>query len=399
MQGLRDSVTNLILAAVSLLAAYAFAEVIAAKLLLTRTPLNRQEFLSDSLRVLAQSSKDGVAPRPGYIALAGDSYAAGAGDWLLEADPSANGPFHSAHVLHERTGRDVISLGHSAWGSLDGFVSGPRSVLDCINRLALFDVPEPGLMLLYFYEGNDLEDNLRDVRVRFLPTYDNARLRDPAYFRTFIDARTALARTRCGVADNLVFRGFLARRGQGAPSSWEGAAPPVPAIEEGTGESRENLALVAGGPVALPLGLQSPALDLGDQEVDLGLYVLDQSMSAARAAFPRSRMALVYVPSPLSSYTIVSDLVSVQVYEPGAAESYPKALLRERSDSLARRVALVCARNGLPFIDPRPDLRSAAQAGFVHGPRDWKHFNRRGNTVLAEAIARELGRIEGLPPG
>ena len=62
------------------------------------------------------------------------------------------------------------------------------------------------------------------------------------------------------------------------------------------------------------------------------------------------------------------------------------------------RVARVCASSGLAFIDPRPDLRSATQTGFVHGPRDWKHFNRRGYTVLAEAIAHELGRVEGPPP-
>ena len=198
-------------------------------------------------------------------------------------------------------------------------------------------------------------------------------------------------------AENLVFRGFLARRAPGAPSSFEAAPTPVPAIGVGSGEPRENLALVAGQPRALPLGLQSPALDLSEEELDLALYVLEQSVHAARASFPRSPMALVYVPSPLSSYTILSDRVSVQVYEPGAADTYPTALLRERSESIARRVARVCASGGLAFIDPRPDLRSATQTGFVHGPRDWKHFNRRGYTVLAEAIAHELGRVEGPP--
>ena len=75
-------------------------------LLLPHTPLRLQIFLPDGVRVLAQSSKDARLPES-YVALAGDSYAQGRGDWLLGQNPNGNGPFHSAHILHDRTGRDV----------------------------------------------------------------------------------------------------------------------------------------------------------------------------------------------------------------------------------------------------------------------------------------------------
>lgn len=73
------------------------------------------------------------------------------------------------------------------------------------------------MVLLYFYEGNDLDDNLRDIRTRYLGHYDPARVRDPEYFRRFMDARTAEACAHCEVADNLVFGQLFSGRTPQAP--------------------------------------------------------------------------------------------------------------------------------------------------------------------------------------
>jgi hypothetical protein len=388
-RALRDAAANLALGLASALLTYGACEVVAAKLFLDRTPLNRQEFLSNALRVLAQSSKRGITPRPGFIALAGDSYAAGAGDWLLETDPGSNAPFHSAHVLYQRTGRDVISFGYSAWGSLDGFATGPRWLRACLNRLWLFGVPEPGWVLLYFYEGNDLDDNVRDIRTRYLGHYDTARMRDPEYFGRFIEDESKEACGRCRLADNLVFARLFARKAGQGLSAPEGGPQDLPATAVASGQARANAVLIDGRRVAIPSGLQSPALDLTDGERDLALYVLEQSVRAARATFARSRVALVYIPSPLSSYAIASDRVSIQTYEPGAPDECPMGLVSAGSDAIATAVAGICSRNGLEFIDARPAVRRATGHELLHGPRDWKHFNRRGYTVLAETIVRE----------
>lgn len=146
-------------------------------------------------------------------------------------------------------------------------------------------------------------------------------------------------------------------------------------------------------PSTFPTGAPD-ALELTDDERDLALYVLEQSVRAARASFARSQLALVYIPSPLSSYAIASERVSMQAHEPGAREEYPVGLLSPRSDAIAKTVAQICSRNGLAFIDARPAVRRAIEHELLHGPRDWKHFNRRGYTVLAEAIVGELARLE-----
>jgi hypothetical protein len=63
-----------------------------------------------------QNSKDHYVPHD-YIALLGDSYAAGVGDWLLAGGGLSDKPYHSANVIHDLTHRDVASFGRVNIGS------------------------------------------------------------------------------------------------------------------------------------------------------------------------------------------------------------------------------------------------------------------------------------------
>src|SRR4029453_18513081 len=105
---------------------YLFSEFILFPIFLNRIPLRYHGYLSDSIWILAQSSKDGVIPED-YVALVGDSYAQGAGDWLLSSYPWTNQDYSSAHVLYRFLNRDVISFGRGRSGSLRGIVAQPVS--------------------------------------------------------------------------------------------------------------------------------------------------------------------------------------------------------------------------------------------------------------------------------
>jgi hypothetical protein len=89
---------RLVLVGGSLLLSYLLLEFVWFRLFLPHVPLKLHAYLDSEIRLLAQSSKRGLVPED-YVALVGDSYAQGRGDWLLEADPNRNGPFASAHVL------------------------------------------------------------------------------------------------------------------------------------------------------------------------------------------------------------------------------------------------------------------------------------------------------------
>ena len=359
--------------------------------LLPQVPLKLQAALHHGLRVFAQSSKAGLEPRD-YVALVGDSYAQGFGDWLLDADPSGNGEFHSAHLIHDWTGRDVVTFGAAGAGSLDGLVTEPITRSEWVNAGARLHLDPPRDALIYFYEGNDLDDNLKDLRLRYAPHYDPAHLRDRAYFRSFVD-EVAIGSSPLHLEavhhrpwDDLLFVRGLPRLISFSFRHWAGGQD----REKRWPPGRVNRARVDGRETALPDDLQAPALELDADEIDRALWVFEESLARLRDAWAGTRLCVVYVPSPLASYELVSQEVSIQSYE-GRGSEYPAALVTQRSDAIAKRIAEIARAEGVGFVDARPLLREASARALVHGPRDWEHFNRRGYEALARAALQALG--------
>lgn len=393
---MRDLAKNLALALASLLFMLGIVEFAVMPFAFPLVPLKLHAAFPRGVRVLAQSSKAGAVPHD-YIALLGDSYAQGAGDWLLEVNPNRNPPFHTAHLLRERTGRDVISFGASGAGSLRALVTEPAGVLGYLHETALFGLDDPALFLVYFYEGNDVEDNVRELALRWDPQHDRGTLKDPAAFRTFLETKVIgespieIDRRGFRFTDNfLLTRAVL--RGIGAVLRRE-----VPEDFEVLDWSQRetNRAEIAGREVPLPDHLQSPALMLSEVDLDAGLHVFEQALAFLRERFPRVSTIVVYLPSPLSAYRITSAEVSIQV-EPGQPAIHPRDALITRSDRICRFVADASQRHGAGFLDSRHTLWPLASQQPIHGPLDWKHLNRRGQQALVEAILPALAG--GEPP-
>lgn len=393
---MRDLAKNLALALASLLFALGLVEFVVMPFAFPLVPLKLHAAFPRGARVLAQSSKAGAVPHD-YIALLGDSYAQGAGDWLLDANPNRNPPFHSAHLLREQSGRDVISFGASGAGSLRALVTEPAGVLDYLRRTLRFQLDDPALFLVYFYEGNDVEDNVEELALRWDPRHERAALRDPAAFRTFLDevviAESPFERDRRAFrfTDNfLLTRALL--RGIGALLRRE-----VPGDFEVLDWSRRetNRAEIGGEAVPLPDRLQAPALGLPDADLEDGLTVFERSLAFLRERFPAVPVIVVYLPSPLSAYRIVSTEVSIQT-KPGLPAIHPRDAVASRSDRICGFVSTAARTHGAGFLDSRHSLWPVSLRQPIHGPRDWKHLNRVGQEALVEAILPALG-AESLP--
>ncbi len=382
---------NLLLLAGSVLLAYLVFEFALFPGILPELPLNKQEYLSREARILAQSSKDGPTPRPGYIALLGDASASGMGDWLLDVDPAARPDYASAHVLYQFTHRDVLSFGRTRAGSVAGILVQPLASLRFLRSLWRYDMPTPGTVLVYFCEGNDLAENLRAVQRR-VPPGEIPGLADPARAREFVRAMVEEETPEPPLLANLLFGRFLLKAagrailgGPRGQDEDQAAGPELPV--------RINRASVDGAVVELPNYLEGPALELSDAELAVALAVLDASLDelAGRPEFASAGKAVVYLPSPLSCYDLATDTVHAQRATPGE-NRFPAKLARKRGEYIARAVRDAALAHGLDFIDPRPALREAARAAFIHGPRDWRHLNHTGYTVLAKAIAAKLAQ-------
>ena len=153
---------NLILLLVSIFLIITFGEWLYPKFM-DKLPLRLYGLVDKDLRVLAQSSKKNQIPRD-YIALTGDSYAVGAGDWLNQVlgNHFWDSPDYSvAHLIHKKTGIDVVSFGRSGAGSFDGIWLEPVTQFLYINSIRDYKLSPPKHLLIYFYEGNDVYDNIQ----------------------------------------------------------------------------------------------------------------------------------------------------------------------------------------------------------------------------------------------
>jgi hypothetical protein len=117
--------------------------------------------------------------------------------------------------------------------------------------------------------------------------------------------------------------------------------------------------------------------------------VFEQAVLYLKNFFSRSKIRIVYVPSTLESYEIASVEVDIQSLE-NRARRFPSTFLARRSLALRGLIRSVAQKHNLVFVDSTPFVRNASEQEFVHGPKEWRHFNRRGYEALSRAAIYAL---------
>lgn len=382
---------------------YLLLEVLTA-VFLPYMPLRLQGYLPRAIGILAQSSKNGLKPK-NYVALFGDSYAVGLGEWYQSVNKWRNPDFGAQHILHKRTGRDVLTFGQSGAGSLGGMVASPINGFRYLDSTSFFRLDKPESILAFFFEGNDLNNNFKEIERRFREKekYDMKKLYDKAYFRKFIqeviiDKDRAYAEEIKSFRwyDNLVFLKFMrnmissdlekvmGKRSKNTEEDEE-KAKKVKHGKKSSAEMQINRVLVNGKEVAVPDRLQSPALELSEKEIELSVYVFEQSLDYWRQFFKGSKIFVVYIPSPLSSYELASEKVSIQTYH-GRDKIYEAGDVAKKNALISSRLKKITEEKNCVFINTTEAIRNASKTKLLHGPKEWKHFNKDGYTVFSEAI-------------
>ena len=132
----------------------------------------------------------------------------------------------------------------------------------------------------------------------------------------------------------------------------------------------------------LPGHLQSPALELTRRDLERATLIYERSLVSLQNLLPGTPVLVVYLPSPLSSYRLLGTEVSIQQYLPGTAAHYARERVSEYSNTICQLIRAATIRYGAGFLDLRPAILATSASEFVHGPRDFKHFNQKGMEVL-----------------
>ena len=372
MSPARSRLANTALVLLSLAVTYLAASFFLFRVLIGELPINLRPHFPDLAEVFAQTSKRATVPRD-YIALLGDSYAEGQGDGLLNANGDRTKLQHSAHVLHRLTGRDVISLGIGGAGSAQAMVRQPTRVL----RDGCFLYPRiepPRGIFVYFYEGNDLDENGYIVNM----AAQNGTVTRENLTRSIAEHYAAPPTRRCFT--DLAETGV--KMAQFLLSNTDG-------FENLRRPSAHNKVMAGGAPHAAPT-LQKPPVELGPQATDASLLVFDVALDWLMRNFSAA-ITVVYLPSPAAIYRHADAAVDVYWRWP-LMEVQPilAADIYAASQRTCEQIRTLTLAHRARFIDMRPALRAAAASTVIHGPRDWNHFNDAGYRVLGETLAKTI---------
>jgi hypothetical protein len=369
----KSALANAALVLVSVTLTYLAASFLIFRFFLPELSLNLRPHFPDRAEVFAQTSKAAYAPHD-YVALLGDSYAEGQGDGLLATGGDRARLVHSAHILHRLTGRDVISLGIGGAGSAQAMVRMPTRILR--DHCFVYPVLEaPRQMLVYFYEGNDLDENGYVVNMA-AQTY-GAPTRE-TIARYIEDRYATLSPTRCytELAETTVkMARFLTNR-----DSFETLRKP----------SAHNKVLAGGAANPVPT-LQKPPFELPPAGIENALMVFDVSLAWLRRNFSDGAITMVYLPSPAAIYRHADKTVDAYTDWPlNNVRAVSVGDIDAASQRTCEQIRKLAMAQGVRFLDMRPALRAAAANALIHGPRDWNHFNDTGYRVLGETLAKAM---------
>lgn len=224
----------------------------------------------------------------------------------------------------------------------------------------------------------------------------DVRLYEPALFRHLIEASALaghdLARPSWAPLRNLFFLRFVASTIIGeAQGTWEELPADHhdvvwPAFAPKLQRAGHTIVRIDGAEHDITRELQAADPDMSDLETNAVIHVLEQSLLMLRDHFPDTGLCVVYIPSPAASYEIVSDTMNLAVG--WTLGEYPTAAVIGRSDELRRLVKEMIAANDIDYLDATDSVRAASRKRILHGPLDWRHFNREGYQVLADVALR-----------
>ena len=408
-------IKNLSLFIATLFFVLAFGEWLFPKFM-DKLPLRLYGLVDKKLRILAQSSKKTQFPKE-YIAITGDSYAVGAGDWSTEIQRSSFfGPpaYSAAHLIHERTGIDVVSFGRAGAASFDGIWSEPVSQFLYINSVRDYRLSPPKNFLIFFYEGNDVYGDIRFLRENIKAIGDKQpeqiELKKIQYFLNTEFEKQLNKNLNNSLWKNMIFTRFLFRGVSNLMKEWFSPNKslkerdlPYKVVPKGKvnitlldGKAvRLNEALINGEKIGLPINLQAPP-QLGrtqfqkkegitDELIELSIYVFEKSIARLASFFPQSKINIIYIPSPVSSYKIVSSHIHSRGYMQDADVTETK-VVEVKHIKLCKTIKRFAEFNQFSFVNTTKSLRQATLSDFIHGPVDWDHFNKHGYQVLSDEL-------------
>jgi len=284
----------------------------------------------------------------------GDSYSEGAGDEFL-VSARDYGIFNKLETVD----RHFLIYGRGGYGNRGTVVEFERCsrLLNGATVFNLASLDAVSDVSFIFYEGNDLDDNIIEEMHQSDSFIYSLRFAFPFVEMFYLKLRSVLSSLNSGSQLKDSF------------------SPDIQIAHPVTKRGIE-----------FPIYPQGPATELSSEETIKALRILRKSIHQIKALLPNEvRYKFLYLPSVASSYEW-SGSIPLQSYFGEPYKLVSSSLIKERSDHLRSAIKRLVEEAGWEFCDATDAIREVTSKSIsVHGPRDWKHFNKVGYSVVASS--------------
>ena len=334
-----------------------------------------------------------------YVAILGDSYAQGGGDAYL----SGVYDYSISHHLYKESKKNYLLFARAGFGSISAV-----SNLVKIHKLSRHsyltkDLNKPEEIYFFFYEGNDLRDNIaeyqnfmindekiNDYTLRRINTNINLTNSDKIknsfpilpfvseFFGDFVNLFKQLFKKN----DLTEIKSLIVSRIKklfGYTIVLDDS-PVDKRTWKNSIRNNENFKNIR--------PIQGAAIHLTKKEVSIALQIFFESIKYIKSWSETDKIHIVYLPSPITSYTWNEPII----YYYQNFEEDIKSTMNEKnkinSIFIRNEINNFSKKNNIQFFDTTDYLFEKGKKELLHGPLDWGHFNYYGYKNISRYIIK-----------
>lgn len=317
-------------------------------------PIDIVRGISPCYRTLFNTDVSDHSKDTTYEIIYGDSFTEGAGDEFLANKPN----YGFLKKLNTEVEPKFLIFGRGGYGSRGTRVEENR----CFPLLTRFTTFSPTITNInsatfVFYEGNDLNDNIKE----------RGRL---------------WSKTKYQLSFFLPLFRYIQYKFQNLDISKPNSSKPHDRSTDLASSTSITRYPITDSGIQLNAYPQAAAVELTEQEYLDSLQILKESLAMISKKYGHKRLQFLYLPSVASSYHFTGPL-PVRSYKGNIFYLTDGATNRQSSSRIRQTIRKISTELGWEFCDTTDALIDKSSSGIaLHGPQDWSHFNETGYQVV-----------------
>lgn len=330
-----------------------------------------------------------------YNVILGDSNAMGSGDGYLNNDYS----YSIGHFLHKKKNENYLTYARPGFGSISA-VSNYIKLTKLEEYIFLKkNINKPSKILFFFYEGNDLDENLKEFELtgkNFLNIneYVKSKINKNILInkRDIVEANFPLLNFFNSFKQHLINLNTEENILSGIHDRIKKVfgKKVILANKELIGNKKKSYwkNKTQKGDIKNIRPIESAAGDLTLKQKNISLEIFFESILYLKSWEKEDNIKIIFLPSPATSYDWVDPINYYPRYSKGNLDfkMITKSENMKNSICIREKIDFFSRENNIQFIDLTEKIQEEAKTNVLHGPIDWIHFNLNGYEFIAKNL-------------